>query len=248
MELLAFKFWPVSRCYYQVMGRPYTDTAIYVTLRKTVNWYRRVRSFRFRFRYIQKAMWIHWEPYSFQVVKLSEKLHPFFRSPYHCLLCWCQELMALDSLRRGMMRNLQNQMWKVFFYYLPHGAQSHRSTHFKLKAPLRGKQPPSLLEGEKWEAEPPVLCKVVSSLRGEPEPGTGSVSHVPSSSRPCRQLEWVWPRPMTKAHRAHGRSGKSRGTPVCGEAGAVIQVWSSSLCFRAGLDFKQRCQWLYRCH
>lgn len=41
------------------MGRPYTDTAIYVTLRKTVNWYRRVRSFRFRFRYIQKAMWIH---------------------------------------------------------------------------------------------------------------------------------------------------------------------------------------------
>ena len=30
-ELLAFKFWPVSRCYYQIMGKLHTDTAIYVT-------------------------------------------------------------------------------------------------------------------------------------------------------------------------------------------------------------------------
>lgn len=35
-------------------------------IRKTVSWYTRVK---FQVIYIQKAVWIHWEPYSFQVIK-----------------------------------------------------------------------------------------------------------------------------------------------------------------------------------
>lgn len=73
---------------------------------------------------------------------------------------------------------------------------------------------------EKWRHRvAPGGVSSISCLRGQPEPGSGSLTHVPAN-RPCGQLWQVWPSHLTETHRVHSQYRKSWRA-------AVIQLWSS---------------------
>lgn len=59
----------------------------------------------------------------------------------------------------------------------------------------------------------------ISCLRGQPEPGSGSLTHVPANRR-CGQLWQVWPCHLTETHRVHSQYRKSWRA-------AVIQLCAS---------------------
>lgn len=122
--------------------------------------------------------------------KASEKLHPFLG-----LLALFSVLMLklhgpfLNPLRGGVMRNLHNQVWELFFHHLPHNVVSLMNCFQPQSTVKRSTEYASPLceEWKNGDRVAPGGVSSISCLRAQPEPGSGSLTHV-LTNRLCGQL------------------------------------------------------------